>query len=147
MKRSTQLVTIGIGLIIAITIYVFGVSQQQRKNNIALTATEELFTTAHYNTMYVDTFIQLLQQTYEGSVQQEKKNNMLIVSIQNQQNLAKDFYNGNNRLLNFDLKDFGFKIENNNNSTIATFEIKDGGVNVPNDVLLKIASKMKNHGN
>lgn len=143
MNKSIPIITISIGVIIAISVYLFAKTQMNQPiptNEVAIISQD--FTASHYNIMHVDTFISLVNKVYQQNVTQEKKGDQLIITIANQENIAKDFYNGNSALLStFDLNDYGFEIKHDNQSTIAIFTIKDGGISVPNDVIIRLAAK------
>lgn len=143
MNKSIPIITISIGIIIAISVYLFAKTQMNQPIPIDdVRISDQEFTASHYNIMHVDTFISLVNKAYQPNVTQEKKGDQLIITIANQENIAKDFYNGNNALLStFDLSDYGFEIKHENQSTKAIFTIKDGGISVPNDVLIRLAAK------
>lgn len=142
MNKSIPIITISIGVIIAISVYLFAKTQMNKSiptEDTAITSSE--LSASHYNMVHVDTFIALVNSAYEQNVTQEKSNDQLIVNIKNQEHLAKSFFNGNDALLSYDLSDYGFDIKYNNQSTTAIFKIKDGGITVPNDVLIRLVAK------
>lgn len=104
------------------------------------------FGTEHYNWVKTDTFVRLVQSAYQPNIKTELIDSQLIVTLSGANAITKDFYNGNDALLKYDLNQFGFKImyDKNNNNVYATFRIKNNAVPVPNDVLIKIVDKNTN---
>ncbi len=104
------------------------------------------FNNEHYNLIYLDTFIHLLEQAYGNSISTHLQTNELQVTLKNAGIVAKDFYNGNDNILKQQYDDFGFEItyQENSNTLLAKFKIDKGAVPVPNDVLIKLIDKNYN---
>jgi len=102
------------------------------------------FGSSHYNAMKTDTFVALVQAAYGQLATTGITGNTLVVDMPDANELAKDFFNGNDALLRFGMSDHGFEIRYNpeQKSLKASFRISEqGGVNVPNDVLIKLMDK------
>jgi hypothetical protein len=103
----------------------------------------------HYNTLKVDTFVNLLQQAYGSLVRVQQESQQLKVTL-NANELTRDFFNSNDAILKWSTSDYGFEIRYNQEqkSVAALFNVSDQrGVNVPNDVLIKLMDKTTNHVN
>jgi hypothetical protein len=102
------------------------------------------FNSGNYNNMKVDTFVRLLQLAYGSLMDYKIDGNLLRVNLKYTNELTQDFFNGNARLLQYNLNQFGFDINYNKEqrSIDASFRINSrNGVNVPNDVLIPLTSK------
>ena len=102
------------------------------------------FGSNNYNVMKTDTFLALVNQAYGNFVTQKRENEILELELHNANELTKDFFNGNDALLQFKLRDHGFEFNYNSEEQWlkARFKInKQNGVNIPNDVLIKLMDK------
>lgn len=111
-----------------------------------ITVKEAAFGKEHLNWVKTDTFIRLLNSAYHPNIKTNITDSQLVVDLAGANEITKDFYNGNEALLKYDLNQFGFKVvyDKNNNSLYAKFKIKNGAVPVPNDILIKIVDKTTN---
>jgi hypothetical protein len=134
-------------LILIIGTYVWGkISINRNKSEVVENISNTNFNAEHYNYIYVDTFVELLQKAYGQQVNTVMHTNELKVNIEGAGIVTKDFYNGNDALLDINYDDFGFKFDYNKNTNAlqALFRIKDGAIPVPNDVMIKIIDKTYN---
>ncbi|RQO31554.1 hypothetical protein DBR32_06240 [Taibaiella sp. KBW10] len=139
-----------VALAAALTIGLVSWLKVSKRNAVAdtekITVKEAAFSKEHLNWVKTDTFIRLLNSAYHPNVKTAIADSQLVVSIEGANEITKDFYNGNEALLKYELNQFGFKIsyDKNNNSVYAKFKIQNNAVPVPNDILIKIADKTTN---
>jgi hypothetical protein len=139
-----QVITSIACLAIAMSLYwIFKAKPNAKPTEQIATVTNSEFTKNNANKMVVDTFKYLVTKAYAGFSSFTQTNGILNLSIKGAGALTKDFYNGNENLLKWKLKDYGFEIVYlpMQNSIEAKFAITDNGVVVPNDVVIKLASK------
>lgn len=121
-------------------------SINRKEEQVVTNVQNEQFNQQHFNYIYLDTFVQLLNQAYPGIIQTKIVQNKLFVILENAGAITKDFFNGNDKLLAVSEQDYGFMIDYKQqaNKIEATFVIKDQAVPVPNDVLVKLIDKNYN---
>lgn len=102
---------------------------------------QDEFSIDNYNLMQTDTFMHLIKKKYGESAVVKKNSGNVKVNITGANMKTQDFFNGNNRLLEFKMEEHGFEIKHakNSNSLSAQFKREDDGVIVPNDVLINLA--------
>jgi hypothetical protein len=143
MKKNNQRISfMAFGaclLLVAALAFVFFPSGNKKET---LPMAQDPFSVDNYNIMHTDTFIHLIKKKYGESAVIKESGSSLKVNITDANMKTQDFFNGNDKLLEFDLKKYGFEIKhaNNSNSIAATFALRDGGVVVPNDVLINLAN-------
>lgn len=111
------------------------------------TITGETYSEHHYNTLILDTFIQLNKKAYGELITINQTNGELIVSLKNTNKLGTDYYNNNSQLTSLKYIENGFEVINDekNNIVTAKFMIqKNQFVNVPNDVIISLMYKVYN---
>jgi len=147
MRNKTNILLIAasaivVGIVLAITNWSISRNEVSTEQQEIVTD----FTPEQYNWVLVDTFQYLVTKAYAPNVATQISNNQLIVNINNANQLTKDFFNGNDALLKYDLEDFGFAIKysKDNNNIQSIFAIKNGAVPVPNDVMIKLVDKIYN---
>lgn len=141
--QKWQITVLAIAIIIAGALYVL-FTKNSKEAVVQKVQPAPAFGPNNYNTMKLDTFVALVHSAYGDFAQHKTENGMLEISIRNANELTKDFFNGNDALLQFKLGDHGFAIRYNPEepSVTASFKISEQkGVNVPNDVLIKLMDK------
>jgi hypothetical protein len=133
---------------IAIGCY-FAFYQTKEINTDAIVAekkAQQSFTKDNANTMKVDTFTMLINKAYGSLATVTTNKEFVKVSMTKANQVTKDFFNGNDALLQCNIKEHGFAIQYNasQKSLQADFAIANDGVTVPNDVLIKITDKIYN---
>lgn len=111
------------------------------------TITGETYSEHHYNTLILDTFIQLNKKAYGELITIDQTDGELIVSLKNTNKLGTDYYNNNSQLTSLKYIENGFEVINDekNNIVTAKFMIqKNQFVNVPNDVIISLMYKVYN---
>lgn len=111
------------------------------------TITGESYSEHHYNTLILDTFIQLNKKAYGELITINQTDGELIVSLKNTNKLGTDYYNNNSQLTSLKYIENGFEVINDekNNIVTAKFMIqKNQFVNVPNDVIISLMYKVYN---
>ena len=140
---ATAYITSFIAIILAIIMVLIfsgdkGATQEQ------VVASEPAFGSYNYNVMKIDTFTSLVNKAYGNLAAITSEEGRLYIDIKNANQVSRDFFNGNDSLLDYELGDFGFEIDYNQESQSlrATFNVTEqGGVHVPNDVLIKLMDK------
>lgn len=141
-------ILLGLAIIISFGV-IFVVRSRQAIKDVVYESTPTLdndFSEQNFNKLNVDSFISVVTKAYAPNVTTSINNDELIVKLENANQLTKDFFNGNDAILEVPLRKFGFNIDYDANTqkVMATFTIKNNMVNVPNDVLIKIADKLYN---
>ena len=106
------------------------------------------FNDTHFNHIITDTFTNLLQQAYGTNIAISKEQGKLVVKMSGAGALTKDFFNGNDKVLQPRLDDYGFRIDYDRtaNTINAVFKIENDAVPVPNDVMIKLCDRAQNNG-
>lgn len=141
-----QLIFFAVAVAIAIAGVLFFAGKKGNTKEQVI-ASEPDFGKNNYNVMKRDSFVALTNIAYSNFATFSNSDGNLILDIKNANQLARDFFNGNDSLLQFELGDYGFEIKYDAamQSVHAVFEIdKQNGVNVPNDVLIKLMDKAYN---
>jgi hypothetical protein len=101
------------------------------------------FTSSNYTIIRVDTFLNVIRIVYKDLAIIDSTSNSITLTINDINQQAYSFYNGNENLLKFKLNDFGFEISNDTRSKKLNiqFEIHDNGINVPNDVMIQLTKR------
>ncbi len=138
-KNSTSFIALGLCILCVVAAYF--IFSSSSKISLPEKQTSETFADDNWNLMNTDTFMNLINKQYGASAKVTKHATEIKVSISGANMKTQDFFNGNNRLLDFKLSDYGFEINylKNSNQINATFNRKAGGVIVPNDVLINLA--------
>ena len=142
MKGSKYIISFGaFAICIFVVLGVYFIFYPSAKNTVIETKVVDKFSSVNYNLMQTDTFVHLIKKKYGESAIVKKNSRNVQVNISGANMKTQDFFNGNNRLLEFKMKEHGFEIKHakNSKSISAQFKRKDGGVIVPNDVLINIA--------
>lgn len=95
-----------------------------------------------YTLIKKDTLIHLLNVVYGKSILLKEKASTLEFSFVTSNQSAPAFYNGNQDLLNYKLDDHGFQITLTSSGLTVKFTQNNGAINVPNDILLKLVSRL-----
>lgn len=95
-----------------------------------------------YTSIKKDTLIHLLNVVYGKSILLKEKASTLEFSFVTSNQSAPAFYNGNQDLLNYKLDDHGFQITPTSSGLTVKFTQNNGAINVPNDILLKLVSRL-----
>lgn len=109
--------------------------------------TGETYNDYHYNTLLLDTFIQLNKKAYGELATINQQGDELIMSLKHTNKLGTDYYNNNANITSLKFVENGFEIINDeqNNIVTAKFKIqKNQYVNVPNDVIISLMYKVYN---
>lgn len=117
----------------------------RENENVVTNIQNESFNQQHYNYIVLDTFVHLLKQAYPTATTNQVQNKLFVI-IENSGALTKDFFNGNDKILDLTENDYGFNIAYKSaaNKVEATFMIKNNAVPVPNDVMIKLVDKNYN---
>ncbi len=146
MKKSAThkiiILLITVGIIVAGMLWVKYTVNRKEIKQVSNIANAE-FNEEHFNYIIVDTFVNLLRNAYGESITSTIEKDKLKVQMTNAGAVTRDFYNGNDKILDLGLSDYGFKIkfDKNENKIDATFVIKNEAVPVPNDVMIKLLDK------
>lgn len=150
MKNTTTyklfILVATIGLIIGALLWVKYTVNRKEIIQVSNIANKE-FNEEHFNYIVLDTFVTLLKNAYGTNINTTIEDSKLKVRLINAGAVTQDFYNGNNKILNLGLRDYGFKIkyDNKENKIEAIFAIKNESVPVPNDVMIKLLDKNFNN--
>jgi hypothetical protein len=147
-KHISAFIYFALVVAIAIGCY-FAFYQSKELNTDTIEAekkVEQVFTKDNANTMKVDTFTMLINKAYGALATVSTTKEFVKVNMTQANQVTKDFFNGNDALLQCNIKEHGFAIQYNasQKSLQADFAITNGGVTVPNDVLIKITDKIYN---
>ena len=146
MQKSTQkwqFIFFAAAVLVAATLYIMFIKNTNEAVVQKIQPAPE-FGVNNYNIIKTDTFVALIQGAYGNFATHKIEGNTLEVTIKNANELTKDFFNGNDALLQYKMGDYGFAIKYNPEepSVVATFKINEQrGVPVPNDVLIKLMDK------
>lgn len=141
--RKWQLLSLALATLIAGAVYLLLTPSRNAATEQAV-APPAPFGPNNYNAMKTDTFVTLVQKAYGSLVSHQVQDDILLVELNHGNELTRDFFNGNEALLNYKLSDHGFELQYSaaDKSLKARFRIsKQGGINVPNDVLIKLMDK------
>jgi hypothetical protein len=140
--RRWQVIFFSVAVLIAAAMYfLFTISRNAVTAQVV--APPAPFGASNFNLMKTDTFLALVHNAYGDLVSYKIEEGKLNMEMKANE-LTKDFFNGNDALLKFGLRDFGFDIKYNpeEKSMKATFKVTEqNGVHVPNDVLIKLMDK------
>lgn len=138
-QNGTSFIVLGLCILCLVAGYL--IFSPSNKSNPIEVAADDSFTKDNWNIMQTDTFLHLIKKKYGESANIKKRATKITVNITGANMKTQDFFNGNNRLLEFKLADHGFEIKHdkNSNQITAVFKRKAGGTVVPNDVLINLA--------
>lgn len=104
------------------------------------------FNNENLNLIKIDTIENLLNKTYGSQITIKHSNSLMEIILTANENILKDFYNGNEALLKYSLNDYNFELikEENKQQLKGRFKIKDGGIFIPNDILIRLIEKNYN---
>lgn len=145
--KTTKIIIFSLATILVIAAVIYSKFAIKRSE---IKASEQIinarFNDAHLNLIRIDTFENLLTNTYKEQIEIKRSGTLMEVSLKNYNNANKDFYNGNEALLQYTLNDHNFeiKIVDEFQNINGRFKLKDGGVFVPNDILIRLIEKNYN---
>lgn len=149
-RHAYKIAYLGIGILLIALMTMFARSKINTKPSLdfnfpSLTGSD--FSEINMTDLYTDSFIALAKNAYGGLLETSQDNGILRLKLSHPNALGSDLYNNNEKLLKYEMKDFGFEIkqEANAGSTSAQFVINKGNfVAVPNDVLMPMMYKAYN---
>jgi hypothetical protein len=148
MKKNTTISIFYFIIAATIAVLTFWIARHSASPStlIAPTKAIEVFSENNGNYIVADTFIMLVNKAYDGIATVNKTNTNITINMQNANIITKDFFNGNDKLLNCTVDKNGFDIKYNtiDKSLVANFKLKQNAVFVPNDVMIKLIDKTSN---
>src|SRR5690606_978688 len=110
MKNTTTyklfILVATIGLIIGALLWVKYTVNRKEIIQVSNIANKE-FNEEHFNYIVLDTFVTLLKNAYGTNINTTIEDSKLKVRLINAGAVTQDFYNGNNKILNLGLRDYG----------------------------------------
>lgn len=146
-KHLYKWVYIALAAIVMMVIIFFAKTKiETPKIDMSLFSNDGKFSAIHYNRFKVDSFKTLAQKAYAGLISISEKGDLLEMTLDNTNQLASDYYNNNDALLQFNLKNnpFEIKLDEQTRTVTASYKIIDKAVTVPNDVIMKMMYKTYN---